>query len=248
MDKLLAKDKIVIVTGSAGGIGKATAIMFAREGAKAVYVVDMAEEKAQDTIAQISAFCDCHFKKTNIADEASVKELFDDVKKAYGRLDALVNCAGIIGLDNLYEMTIDSYEKIMKVNLTGTLLMAREAMLMMKEQKGGTIVSMASIAGQVGGIRTNPAYSCSKAGILCYTKALAKDGAPFGVRVNSIAPGIIVTPMTQDPNFKYTNSEVPLGEAGRADDVAYAVLFLSSYMSAHVTGQCLNVNGGMFMN
>lgn len=245
---MLMKDKVAVITGSAGGIGAATALKFAQEGAKAIYIIDMDEKKAEGTVAKIKEYCECHFIKTNVTKEEEVKAVYDHVMATYGKLDALVCCAGIVGLDNIYEMTMKSWSLIMDVNLTGTLLFARDAMKIMKPQGYGTIICLSSISGFVGGIRTNPAYACSKAGITALIKSLAKDGAALKVRVNGIAPGLVATDMTSQPGFKYSTDEVPLGEVACAEDIANAALFLSSDMSRHITGQCLHVNGGMLMN
>jgi len=136
---------------------------------------------------------------------------------------------------------------MMDINLKGTFLFMRQAFLLMQEQKYGKVVNVSSISGQVGGIRTSPAYAASKAGILSITKSFAKLGAIDNITVNSIAPGIIDTELTRAPDFNYSVDEVPMKRVGQPQDVADTALFLASDMSAYITGQCINVNGGMYM-
>jgi len=244
---MLLKEKVTLVTGAAGGIGAACAIAFAQNGAKAVYVIDINEEKAKETIGQISAFCACHFIKADVSCEDDVISVFDDVEDRYGRLDVLVNCAGICSVESFEELQLSTWDRLMDINLKGALLFSRDAMRLMKRNGYGRIVNVGSISGQVGGIRTSPAYSVSKAGVMCLTKSLAKSGAKDRITVNSIAPGIITTDMVTAPGFHYSTDEIPMGYAGSPEEVADVVLFLASDMSRYVTGQCIGVNGGMFM-
>ena len=243
----LMEGKVALLTGAAGGIGAASAISFAKQGAKAIYIVDMAEEKAEATLAEIRKYCEAYFMKGDVTNEAQAIEIFDKVKKDQGRLDVMVACAGITSVDKLAEVSLERWNKVMDINLTGTFIYSRLALKMMKEQKYGRIVMFSSISGQVGGIRTNPAYACSKAGISCLTKSIAKDGAALGVTCNSVAPGIAATDMIKTDGFNCSSDEVPMGYLASPEEVADVVLFLSSDMSRYVTGQTISVNGGMFM-
>ena len=243
----LMEGKVALLTGAAGGIGAASAIKFAKEGAKAIYIVDMAEEKAEATLAEVRKYCDAYFMKADVTKEDRALEIYEQVKKEQGRLDVLVACAGITSVDKLHEVSLDRWNKVMDINLTGTFIYSRIALAMMKEQNYGRIVLFSSISGQVGGIRTNPAYACSKAGISCLTKSLAKDGAAQTVTVNAVAPGIAATDMIKTDGFHCSSDEVPMGYLASPEEVADVVLFLSSDMSRYVTGQTISVNGGMFM-
>jgi len=243
---MLLKNKIALVTGGANGIGASCAVNFAKNGAKAV-IVDLDETSAKETIKSINDYSAGIFVKADVSDEDEVKAVFDVIKKEYGRLDILMNVAGICSTNTIFIETVKGWDKMMDINLKGTFLFMRNAFLMMQEQKYGKVISISSISGQVGGIRTSPAYAASKAGILSVTKSFAKLGATDNITVNAIAPGIIDTQMTKAPDFNYNVEEVPMKRVGMPEDVANAALFLASDMSSYITGQCINVNGGMYM-
>lgn len=245
---MLVEGRVALVTGAAGGIGAGIASALARNGAKAVWIVDINEEKAQPTLQGLRPYCECGFIRANVSAEEDVQRVFEKIAKHHDRLDILVNSAGITSVETFDEISIANYDRIMDVNLKGTLLFCRLALQIMLKQKYGRIVNLSSISGQVGGIRTNPAYAASKAGVIALTKSFAKLGAPHGVTVNALAPGIVDTDMTRAPDFIYSVSEVPMGRVGNVEDVADVGLFLCSDMSRYMTGQCLSVNGGMYMN
>lgn len=144
-------------------------------------------------------------------------------------------------------MKVSTWNHILNINLKGVMLYSRAALRLMTERGYGKIVNIASIAGQVGGICTSPAYAVSKAGIMCLTKSLAKAVAKWRINVNAIAPGLIDTEMVRVPGFVYSESEVPMGYIGSPEEVADVLLFLASDLSRYVTGQCIHVNGGMYM-
>lgn len=243
----MLQDKIALITGAAKGIGASCAETFARNGIKALILVDLDEQAGEKIAASLASQCDCLFLRADVADAAQVLQVFNQVRERFGRLDILVNVAGICSTKDLFEEDLPGWDRIMDINLKSVLLFSREALQLMMQQKYGRIVSLASLAGQVGGIRTSPAYAASKAGIICLTKSLAKAGAKAGVTVNAIAPGLVDTDMTRDPDFHYQLSEVPLGRVARPEDIADVALFLASDLSRYITGQCINVNGGMYM-
>jgi 3-oxoacyl-[acyl-carrier protein] reductase len=244
--KMLLKDKIALVTGGAKGIGAGCAVAFAKNGAKVV-IVDLDEDSAKETITSINDYSSGIFVKADVSNEDDVKAVFDVVKAEYGRLDILMNVAGICSTNTIFIETMGGWDKMMDINLKGAFLFMRNAFLMMQEQKYGKVISVSSISGQVGGIRTSPAYAASKAGILSVTKSFAKLGATDNITVNAIAPGIIDTQITQAPDFHYSIDEVPMKRVGTPQEVAQCALFLASDMSSYITGQCINVNGGMYM-
>ncbi len=243
---MLLKNKIALVTGGAKGIGAGCAVAFAKNGAKVV-IVDLDEESAKETIAGVNDYSSGIFVRADVSNEDDVKAVFDVVKAEYGRLDILMNVAGICSTNTIFIETMGGWDRMMDINLKGTFLFMRNAFLMMQEQKYGKVISVSSISGQVGGIRTSPAYAASKSGILSVTKSFAKLGATDNITVNAIAPGIIDTQITQAQDFHYSVDEVPMKRVGTPQEVAQCALFLASDMSSYITGQCINVNGGMYM-
>lgn len=243
---MLLKNRVALVTGGAKGIGAVCALKFAQQGAQ-VIIVDLDENSAKDTLEKINVYSDGRFIKADVSNEDEVKDIFEIVEKEYKRLDILMNVAGICSTKTIFIEDMNGWDKMMDINLKGTFLFMRSAFLLMQNQKYGKVINVSSISGQVGGIRTSPAYAASKAGILSITKSFAKLGAVDNITVNSIAPGIIDTQMTQNPDFNYSVNEVPMKRVGNPQDVADTALFLASDMSSYITGQCINVNGGMYM-
>ena len=171
--------------------------------------------------------------------------------QAFGRIDILVNNAGICQVTTVENMTEEDWDRVMAVNLKGVFLCSKTVMGVMKKQRSGRIVNMGSISGKVGGIATGANYSVSKAGVMCFTKALARELAPYGITVNAVAPGVIETDMTRgitQGDFTDYIKSIPLGAIGSVEDVAYAVAFLVSEEARYITGEILDVNGGMLMD
>ena len=243
---MLIDGKVALITGGASGIGAETALLFAKNGAKRIYIADMADENGREMVREISDYCRCTYIHTDVSVELDIKGVFDKITEEEGRLDILFNCAGITSTIGIYETEQELWDKIMAVNARGTFYASRMAVKMMIEQRYGKIVNVSSIAGQVGGIRTCPAYAASKAAIMSITKSFAKWGAPHSVTVNTISPGIVDTNMTRDKDFHYSADEVPMGRAASPIEIANVVLFLTSDLSSYITGQCVNVNGGMY--
>ena len=243
----LLKDKIAIITGAAKGIGAATSHCFAGHGAKGIAIVDLDMERANATAEEISekTCCDCFAVKANVASEEDVNNVFDVTLKRYGTVDVLVNSAGICRIVNTDELTMEQWDRTMNINLKGTFLFSRWALKIMKRNKSGKIINVASMAGKIGGLIVGPDYPASKAAVICLTKSLAKESAPYNINVNSVAPGLINTEMTKD--FGYDSASVPIGRIGTPEEVADVILFLASDKSRYITGTCIDVNGGMVM-
>ena len=244
---MLVKDKTVVVTGGAKGIGAAIVELFAAEGAANLMIVDIDMDAANKTAKKISDKykCKCVAVKANVADESDVNSVFEKMKSEFGRIDIMVNNAGICKMASLDDLTMEAWDRTMDINLKGTYLFCRESFKMMREKRAGKIINMASQAGKIGGIMVGADYPASKAGVLCLTKTFAKKAAPYNINVNSVAPGLIGTEMTKA--FGYENETIPLGRIGTPEDVAGAVLFLASKYSDYITGACIDVNGGMTM-
>ena len=244
---MLLSNKVALITGAARGIGASCVEAFAKNGASTLILIDTDESNGEKIAASFRGICDCLFMMADVSDETQVLQVFNSVKERFGRLDILVNVAGICSTKTLFEADLNNWDRLMDINLRSVLLFSREALKLMIQQKYGLIVNLASIAGQVGGIRTSPAYAASKDGIICLTKSLAKFAAKDGVTVNALSPGLVDTDMTRDPGFHYSLSEIPMGRVARPKEIADVALFLASDLSRYITGQCINVNGGMYM-
>jgi NAD(P)-dependent dehydrogenase (short-subunit alcohol dehydrogenase family) len=249
---MLLKDKVAIITGaaSARGIGRATAITFAREGARVV-ILDLDEAAARDAAAALG---DGHLGlAANVADPVQVQQAVNTVLEHFGRIDVLINNAGITQPLKTLDIKPSDYDKVLDVSLRGTLLMSQAVIPIMRKQAGGSIVCMSSVSAQRGGgIFGGPHYSAAKAGVLGLGKAMAREFGPDNVRVNSIAPGLIHTDITggllEDERRHAIIDGIPLGRLGAAQDVANAALFLASDLSSYLTGITLDVNGGMLIH
>ena len=186
----------------------------------------------------------------DISDPAFSRSCVERILQETGRLDVLVNNAGICPRTPLLQITADEWKKVLDVNLTSTFLLSQVCMEVMVRQKSGCIVNLSSLAGKVGGIAVGAHYSASKAAIGCLTKTFARYGAPHGVRVNAVAPGVINTEMTiaaPAEDQAALRKSIPLGRFGQAGEVADAILFLASHAAAYITGTTLDVNGGLLM-
>ncbi|MBT7121634.1 MAG: SDR family oxidoreductase [Clostridia bacterium] len=244
----LVRNKVVMVTGGAGSIGLACAIMLAQNGADSVYLVDIKDIETIVAQKQIEQYCPSLCIMQDVSDEAGVDRVFDIVSQNGHTIDILVCAAGIYTTTNTFETSMEDWDNVMNVNLKGTFLYARRALQTMSAQTGGSIIIFASTAGQAGDIRTGPDYAASKAGILGLTKSLAKLGAPGNVRVNCISPGIVKTPASAAKDVALAADEAPLGRIAAPEDIANAALFLASDMSSCITGETINVNSGILMS
>ncbi|MFC5696765.1 SDR family NAD(P)-dependent oxidoreductase [Pseudomonas sp. GCM10022186] len=249
---MLLESKIAIVTGaaSARGIGRATAKVFAEQGAR-VAILDLDLEAARQAAAELG---EGHLGlAANVADEAQVRDAVAQVLAQYGRIDVLVNNAGITQPVKTLEITGKDFDRILDVNLRGTLLMSQAVIPTMRVQKSGSIICMSSVSAQRGGgIFGGPHYSAAKAGVLGLGKAMARELGADNIRVNSITPGLIQTDITgglmHDERRHAIIEGIPLGRLGAASDVANAALFLASDLSSYLTGITLDVNGGMLIH
>ncbi|HQR04880.1 MAG TPA: glucose 1-dehydrogenase [Rhodocyclaceae bacterium] len=243
MDTL--KDKVAIVTGAGGGIGRASALLYAREGA-AVVVSDVNLSAIEETVAMIRAAGGrAAAQACNVAQEGEVAILVDRAVSEFGRLDCMFNNAGISGSDPVIDMAV--FRRTIEVNVMGVAHGIKYAVAQMRKQGGGTIVNTASIAG-VSGSGTLE-YCASKHAVVGMTRSAALRYAKEKIRVNAVCPGVIVTPMTapmiDNPAMKaHLDSMCPMGRMGEAEEIAEAVLWLSSSKSSFVTGHALVVDGG----
>jgi 3-oxoacyl-[acyl-carrier protein] reductase len=244
--KVNLKGKIAIVTGGARGIGQAICLTLAREGATVIVCDTLPTEKT------LAAIKDLGQKgigmKCDISKKAEVKEVIESVVRQFGQIDMLVNNAGIMGKTGkaIEDISLEDWETTLGINLRGAFLFCQAAWPIMVKQGWGKIVCIGSIAGKIGGVLANPEYCASKGGIHAMVKCLAKKGAPLGIYVNAIAPGMTRTPMLEKE--PYVPDGVPLGRFGEPEDIAEAALFLCSQASNYITGTVLDVNGGLLMD
>jgi 3-oxoacyl-[acyl-carrier protein] reductase len=235
---------VAIVTGAASGIGRSIAARFAADGAR-VIIADRNLTGAEAAASAIGA----EAVHTDVTRPGEVDRLFAGVRAQFGRLDVVVNCAGIGKMGSLLETTDEEWNEVLAVNLTGVFLCSRGAARAMAEARRGKIINIASVVGVVG-FPGRVAYCASKAGVLALTKAMALDCAPLNVQVNAICPGPVLTPMTAarfaDPETLAAKlTEIPLRRLGQPADIAAAAAFLASPEADWITGHALVVDGGM---
>lgn len=248
------KDKVAIITGAGSGQGKASAEIFASEGAKVV-IAEINEENGKAVEEKINNNGgEALFIKTDISNEENVKKTIDETMSKYDRIDILFNNAGIgysakdkYTMDNLINTPLDDWKAIININLNGMYLMSKYVLPIMIEQKSGSIVNNSSMNALVGESGAD-AYTATKGGIVSLTRVMAKDYAKYNIRVNCIAPGAIETPMIAPvldiPEVVAEFEKCPLGRVGQPEEIANAALFLVSEEASYITGVILPVDGG----
>lgn len=236
------KDKVGVITGSASGIGKATAILFAKEGANVV-VVDIDGEKGVETVNDIKGRGgDAFFVKADVSKAIDAEKIAEESIKKYGKVDVLFNNAGIWARGSVIDADEESWDRIINVNLKGTYLCSKHVAPKMIQQGGGIIINMGSTDG-IMAIANSAAYCASKAAIIHLTKEMALDFAPHNIRVNCICPGNILTKPDFIENFPKSQLP-PFNRPGKPEEVANVALFLALDESSYLTGSIIVVDGG----
>lgn len=238
--------KTVIVTGGSRGIGKAIAQKFAEEGYNVLLNYHKSEFSAVETAKKYN---NIDVFKADISSPKDVEAMINYAKEKYKKIDVLINNAGISSTGLLQDLSLEEWNHLFEVNVTGTFLVTREVLPHMIAQKGGKIINISSVWGLIGA-STEVAYSATKAAIIGFTKALAKEVGPSNITVNSIAPGIVMTDMVSNlsvEEFDQIRNEIPLGQIGSTEDIADAAFYLASDSANYITGQVLSPNGGWVM-
>ena len=245
----LLKDKVALITGAARGIGKAIALKYASEGAHIAFTDLVINEAAEETVKELEAFgVTVKAYASNAAEFEATQAVVDQVMKDFGRIDILVNNAGITKDGLVMRMSEQQWDAVIAVNMKSAFNFMHAVVPVMARQRSGSIINMASIAGQTG----NPGqvnYSASKAGLIAMAKSVAKEMGSRGIRANAIAPGYVISEMTealpQSVRDEFVKM-IPLGRGASVDEIASVALFLASDLASYVTGQVIAVNGGMY--
>lgn len=245
----LLANRVAIVTGGGSGIGEASARKLAKHGAKVILAdlnLSAAEAVAADIKSQGGEAAALEF---NVADFDHIEEKVEAARSIYGRIDILVNVAGITGSTPIQEITHASWDRMMNIDLKAMFFLTQAVFGIMKEQGGGKLVHMSSLAALRGGRSSDASYAAAKAGVLNLSKCFALSGAEYNITSNTICPGNILTPMGKSLSWsqKDPKTYIPLGRYGDPEDVANAVLFYASEMSDYITGDYMNISGGLYM-
>lgn len=246
MMKLL-EGKVALITGATRGIGKKIAEMYAEQGAKVAFTYAGSVDKAQALEAALSSVTQIKGYQSDASDYDAAQKLIDDVMEEFGKIDILINNAGITRDNLLLRMSKEDWDQVMRINLDSVFNLTKAVIKPMMKAKSGSIINMTSVVG----ISGNPGqsnYAASKAGVIGFTKSIALELGSRNIRCNAVAPGFTETEMTADLDEKTLQAwrdRIPMKRAGQTKDVANACIFLGSEMSSYITGQTLNVDGGM---
>jgi len=243
--------RIALVTGASRGLGRGIALALAEHGINVVLNYHQTSEQAEQVAQEIRSIgSQAMVVQADVGSESDVQRMFQDIDRTFGRLDVLVNNAGTTRPEDIFSTSLESWDHILRTNLTSCFLCSREAMHRMKQQKQGRIINISSVVGHNGALRGHAHYAATKSGMLGLTKTLARTAAEFGVTVNCVAPGIIDTELLRqthgDQGVASLSQTVPLG-LGTPRDVGLAVAFLAGEGGRYITGATIDVNGGMYL-
>jgi len=247
-------NQVVLITGASSGIGRATAEAMARQGARVAVNYHKSRAGGEQTVETIhKAGGQALAIHADVTSSSDVQALVKTVRDVWGQIDILVNNAGdLLSRRTLADMTEEYWDQVLALNLKSAFLCVKAVWEQMAARKNGCIINISSIAGRNGGGPGAAAYAAAKGGLITYTKGLAKELAPHGIRVNAVAPGVIATPYHErysppDVFVKFV-AGIPMGRAGTSEEVADVVVFLASPASRYITGETVEVNGGLLMD
>ncbi len=242
------KNKTALITGGSRGIGRACVRLLSKAGADVAFTYNTNEKLANKLCDEFTDKNKVRSFKVNINNKSGIYDVINSVKNDFGKIDILVNNAGIWGKSEIENLSLDKWNKTININLTGTFLFTKYAVLIMKKNKFGRIINISSTAGQRGEALYSH-YAASKGGMIAFTKSLAVELGEYNITVNSVAPGWVKTDMTKDifenkSELEKIIKEIPLRKIAVPEDIAGAVIFLASDLASHITGCVINVNGG----
>ena len=244
-------NKTAIITGAAGGIGAATARTFVRHGAD-VCLIDLAKDRLNTLAVELRYTGQRVLTYAiDVSGEEQIKQAVTGTMNVFGQIDILVNNAGICKTTPINETSVDEWDRIFAVNLRSVFLFCREVLPYMQSRHYGKIINLGSVGGKTGGLVAGAHYAASKAGVMCLTRSLALQTAQFNLNVNSVSPGVIKTSMTDDFGKEATDAfsqKIPFKKLGKPEDVAQAILFLASDSAGYITGENIDVDGGLLMD
>ena len=242
---------VAVVTGAGRGIGKAVALGLANKKVKVV-IADLMLEEAEKVVKEIEQMGgEALAVQVDVSQDEDAKSLTDKILARFGRVDIVVNNAGICPIPPLEDISSEEWDRVLAVNLKGAYLIIRAMLPSMKKQGWGRIVNIASVAGKMGAMVAGLHYTASKGGIIAMGKVLARHCAPYGITVNTVCPGPTATEMTvnwTEEEMARLTRNIPLGRYGAMEEIAAGVLYLVSEEAAWVTGECLDINGGLWMD
>ena len=246
-------NRVIVITGAAAGIGLETARLMAGGGGTVV-ISDIQEQAGKRAVEELNALHreECaHFIRTDVLIIADLSRLIDETISRFEKIDVLVNCAGIGSLSKVPDITQAEWDKVLNINLRSVFFCSQEVLKHMCPRKSGKIINIASAAGKIGGVAVGAHYSASKAAIICLTKSLALYGAPYNINVNCVCPGPTKTQLTdswgEELNRDFA-AKIPLKRYGTVTEVAHAICFLASAEAGYITGETVDVNGGLVMD
>lgn len=250
---LRLKNKVALITGAGSGIGKETALLFAKEEAN-VIIADIDEAKGKETVQEIEADKgNAFFLQVDVTDEDSIKKMVEEIQRNYQTIDILFNNAGISGIGQLHQIKLETWKKVFDVNVTGLFLVSKAILPLLMEKKSGSIINMSSCIAEIG-LANRASYAASKGAILSLTKSMQVDYAPYNIRVNALMPGTIYTPFVEDYLSREPDRDAAIskikerqlsGDLGKPIDVAYAALYLASDESKFMMGAPFMIDGGV---